>query len=207
MAPKFESSASSPTTLPRWKTAFAHTTLHKLRSLSMLIIPSLANICRKMVIKAHINIEKMNSLSCGSTRLSSEHSQINQETERGKYFQMIFQMSSRLPQGSRLVQGIGKTWASQLCLGSARLWGQLAMFGLSQEHLLLFISQDRYWNFNLPSCSLFMFYKFISSQSKAPQRIYFLILPFHGMSFSSSCSAPVVFRIHNSTSICSQNVV
>lgn len=55
--------------------------------------------------------------------------------------------------GSRDGQDLGQP----AMLGSARLWGQSAMFGLNQEHLLFFTSQDRYWNFNFPSCSLFLF--------------------------------------------------
>lgn len=92
---------------------FAHTTLHKPRSLSMLIIPSPANTWREIIIKAHINIERMSSLS--PVVLHGSPQSIlspNQKTKRGKYFQMIFQMTL----GLHCVQVWFKGWAK---LGSA----------------------------------------------------------------------------------------
>lgn len=108
----------------------------------MLIVPSLANVFREMVIKTLKN-EKMSTLPCGSTWLFSEHSQSKPGDKERKIFSNDFPNDfsayKRFKFGSRDGQDLGQP----TILGSARRWGQLVIFGLNQEHLLFFTSQDR----------------------------------------------------------------
>lgn len=85
---------------------------------------------------------------------------------RRQWEEDIFKWSPKWLQGLHRVQfwfKDGQNLGQPAMLGSARHQGQLAMVGLSQECLLFFTSQDRYWNFCSSSCSLFMFWQFISS--------------------------------------------
>ena len=63
----------------------------------MLIIHLLANTCKEIIKKAHINIERKHSLP---TVIPQGPPQSilspSQEAKIGKYFQMIFQMTSAL---------------------------------------------------------------------------------------------------------------
>lgn len=81
----------------------------------MLITPPLANICRKMVIKAHVITEKMSSLSYGSTWHCSEHSQSKLGDSERKIFSNDLPNDFKAYTGFNFGSRMGKTWVSQLC--------------------------------------------------------------------------------------------
>lgn len=121
----------------------------------------------------------------------------NQETKKvfSNELPNDFRAYIRFKCGSRDGQNLGQPamW------GSARHWGQLAMFGLSQEHLLNPKADVGILTFLLATswCCESSFHLGV----RLPKGSIFLILSFHGIFFGSSCSAPVVFRLHISTSI------
>lgn len=143
----------------------------------MLIIHLLANTCKEIIKKAHINIERKHSLP---TVIPQGPPQSilspSQEAKIGKYFQMIFQVTSALIQGSSLAQGMGKTQVRQLCQGypdtrvDGPFWVELRTF-CSSSHpktdigiltFLFTISLCFENSFHLPRRSLFTFSPFMA---------------------------------------------
>ena len=197
MASQFESSASSPTIMPWWENRVcSHHPAQIKESLNAhhsFAGQHLRGNHQKSTYKYR---KKALCLPCDSTGLSLKHSQ----SKPGGHDRKI--ISNDLPNdfstyiGFKFGSRDGQNSGQPALLGLARHWGWWAIWGWIENFLLFFTSQDRYWNFNFSFHNLLMFWKFFSSS----QKISFLILPFHGMSFGSSYSAPVVFRLHISTS-------
>lgn len=131
----------------------------------------------------------------------------NQETKRRKYFQMIFQMTSVLTKGSNLVQGMGKTWVSQLYEGQPDTgvsWSYLDW--IKSTYCSSHPKTDNGILTFLLATSL-CFESSFHLGVRLPRGSISLVLHYRGMSFGSFCSAPVVFKLHIFTSIHHQHIV
>ena len=135
MASKFESSASSPTITPWWETVCSHHRAQVKECLSAhhsFTGQHLQGNHHKSTWKYRKNELH---LPCGSTLLSSEHSQSEPGDKEKKIFLSDLPHDFRAYTGFKCGARDGQNSGQPAMLGSARHWGRLAMLELNQEHL------------------------------------------------------------------------